>query len=285
VTRLAAHASPDPSALAEGRFERVTLHAANLVLRAGGTASGRVLLADGNVTASASERWVVLGPNGAGKSSLLAALAGVFPIERGRICIDGRALDAWPARALAGRRAWCPQFWSDPFPASVRETLALATERGRWWPSDGPRADPVLDTWVDRLDLRGLEAADVRTLSGGERQRVALGTTLLQRAPLLLLDEPASHLDLRHRRLLLDVLLDHAALGGVVVACMHDLDLAWALATHAVLLDARGGFIAGPRDDVMTADRIGAAFDVPVDVIDVAGQRHFAVALSVRATT
>jgi iron complex transport system ATP-binding protein len=261
------------------------LHAADLVLRAGGTARGRVLLADGNVTATASERWVVLGPNGAGKSSLLAALAGVFPIERGRICIDGRALDAWPARALADRRAWCPQFWSDPFPASVRETLALAMERGRWWPTDGPRTDPVLDAWIDRLDLRALEAADVRTLSGGERQRVALGTTLLQRAPLLLLDEPASHLDLRHRRLLLDVLLDHAARGGVVVACMHDLDLAWALATHAVLLDARGGFIAGPRDDVMTAERIGAAFDVAVDAIDVAGQRHFAVALSARSTT
>jgi len=284
VSRHAARASTDPSVDAGGRYGAVTLRAADVALRAGGTARGRVLLTDCSVTVGAGERWVVLGPNGAGKSSLLAALAGVFPLDRGRVCIDDRPLDAWPARSIASRRAWCPQFWSDPFPASVRETLALVMERGRWWPSEGVRSTPALEAWLDRLDLCGLEGADVRTLSGGERQRVALGTTLLQGAPLLLLDEPASHLDLRHRRLLLDVLLAHAKQGGGVVACMHDLDLAWALATHAVLLDGRGGCIAGPRDGVMTADRIGAAFDVAVDAIDIAGERHFAIALSASTT-
>jgi iron complex transport system ATP-binding protein len=266
------------------RLDGVTLQATGISLRAGGAPRGRLLVAHGDVTVEPTERWVVLGPNGAGKSSLLAALAGIFALDRGRVCIDGRALDAWPPRALAHRRAWCPQFWSDPFPASVRETLELATERGRWWPVGGGKIDPAIDVCIDRLDLRGLEGADVRTLSGGERQRVALGTTLLQGAALLLLDEPASHLDLRHRRLLLDVLLEHAQQGGSVVACMHDLDLAWALATHAVLLDGRGGCIAGPRDDVMTAAHIGAAFDIAVEAIQVAGERHFAMALAARST-
>lgn len=269
---------------ARGGLEGVALQVHDVVLRAGGTARGRILVAGCSFAVDAAQRWAVLGPNGAGKSSLLAALAGVFPVEGGRVCLDSRELDAWPPRELASRRAWCPQFWSDPFAASVRETLALAMDRGRWWPTDAPRLDPALETWLDRLDLRALEAADVRTLSGGERQRVALGTTLLQGAPLLLLDEPAAHLDLRHRRLLLGVLLDHAAHGGSIVACMHDLDLAWALATHAVLLDGRGGCIVGPRDDVMTAARIGAAFDVAVDAVDVAGERRFAIVLGAGST-
>ena len=66
---------------------------------------------------------------------------------------------------------------------------------------------------------------------------VAIATALLQDAPLLLLDEPASHLDLGHQHLLLGILHDHAARGGAVVASLHDLNLAWDLASHVVLLD------------------------------------------------
>ena len=265
---------------ASGGLRSVELRAVDVRLRAGGTPRGRVLVAGGEFTVAPGERWVVLGPNGAGKSSLLAALAGVFPLERGRVEVDRRALDAWSPRALASRRAWCPQFWSDPFPATVRATLALARERGRWWPRASAREDPEIDAWIERLDLRGLETSDVRTLSGGERQRVALGTALLQGAPLLLLDEPAAHLDLRHRRLLVGLLIEHARSGGSVVACMHDLDLAWTLATHALLLDGRGGCIAGAREDAMGAAQIEAAFGVDIETVDVAGQRHFGVASS-----
>ena len=103
---------------------------------------------------------------------------------------------------------------------------------------------------LDELGLRALADADVQSLSGGERQRVAIATALLQDAPLLLLDEPASHLDPAHQRLLLAVLRRHAAAGGSVVASLHDLDLAWDLASHCVLLDGGGGAVAGRRDEI-----------------------------------
>jgi iron complex transport system ATP-binding protein len=252
------------------------LDAQRITLRAGGTAHGRVLLEDLNLVVEPGERWIVLGPNGAGKSSLLAALAGVFPLAGGEVCVDGLAIDTWQPRALAARRAWCPQFWNDPFPASVRETLLLARDRERAWFAPQERDDPEFDAWLDRLELRALADADVRTLSGGERQRVALGTTLLQGAPLLLLDEPSSHLDLRHRVALADLLAAHAARGGSVVAAVHDLDLAWQLASHAVLLDGKGGAVAGPRDGVMASEPLAHAFGVAVGVVDMDGARHFA---------
>ena len=94
-----------------------------LRLSAGGLPRMRELFSALDFRVAAGERWVVIGPNGAGKSSLLAALAGVFPVGAGTISLGGRPLAAWAPAALAGQRAWSPQFWSDPFPSTVLETV------------------------------------------------------------------------------------------------------------------------------------------------------------------
>ena len=256
----------------------VVLEASALSLRAGGAARNRLLFAGLDMHVAAGERWVVVGPNGAGKSSLLAALAGVFPIAAGSVRIDAVELAAWAPLALAERRAWSPQFWSDPFPATVRETAALAHRRDAGWLGAlARRDDPDVDRVLDLLLLDKFADSDVQTLSGGERQRVALATALLQDAPLLLLDEPAAHLDLAHERLLVELLLAHADGGGAVVASLHDLDLAWDLASHVVLIDGSGGVVAGLRDDVLVADRLGAVFGVAIHALELAGARRFVV--------
>ncbi len=265
------------------RLAAVDLEVRAMRLRAGGTTTGRELFGALDFRVGSGERWVVIGPNGAGKSSLLAAIAGVFPIDSGQVRIDGRALAEWPAAALAGRRAWSPQFWSDPFPASVRETAALARNRGFAWRVDIDDAGDaaIVDTVLERLDLRRLAGSEVQTLSGGERQRVAIATALLQDAPLLLLDEPASHLDPAHQRLLLAVLLDHARGGGAVVASLHDLNLAWDLADHCVVLDGRGGAVAGPRDSLLTAERMSVVFGVAIEEVELRGARRFVMSAGV----
>lgn len=257
------------------------LAAEALALRAGGSARGRVLVDRLDIRVAAGERWVVVGPNGAGKSSLLAALAGVFPLAAGRVRVDGVDVAAWRPALLATRRAWSPQFWSDPFPATVRETAALARRRGfgvRSLLDDGVGVDDEVERVLERLQLAPFAASDVQTLSGGERQRVAIATALLQDAPLLLLDEPASHLDLAHERLLVDVLRAHARGGGAVVASLHDLDLAWDLASHVVLLDGAGGALAGARDEVLVDDRLGAVFGVAIRALVVEAATRFVVA-------
>jgi iron complex transport system ATP-binding protein len=260
------------------------LEAVALALHAGGAPRGRMLFDRLDLSVGAGERWVVVGPNGAGKSSLLAALAGIFPVGAGSVRIDGVELASWPPAALADRRAWSPQFWSDPFPATVRETAALARRR------DGgirslldPGVDADVERVLERLLLAPLAASDVQLLSGGERQRVAIATALLQGAPLLLLDEPASHLDLAHQRLLVDLLLAHAAAGGAVIASLHDLNLAWDLASHVVLIDGAGHAVAGARDDILVAERLGAVFGVAIHALAVNGTARFVVAATPRA--
>lgn len=243
-------------------------------LRAGGSSSGRLLFDGLTLGVGSGDRWVVLGPNGSGKSSLLAAMAGVFPVADGEVLLEGRPLFNWRPQALADWRAWCPQFWVDPFPSTVAETARLAMCRGAWWNAGLPDTGPLMQL-LDELDLSALADADVRRISGGERQRVAVATALLQETPLVLLDEPAAHLDLAHQQLLLAVLKRRSAQGRALVASLHDINLAWDLASHAVLLNGRGQALAGLRDEVMTAAHLSDAFGVAVSRVEVRGQMRF----------
>lgn len=256
----------------------LTLHLDGLALRAGGRASGRLLCHDLDVTVRAGERWVVLGPNGAGKSTLLVALAGLLEPNAGTIRLDGRALPGWAGEALARQRAWCPQFWLDPFPVSAWETVAcalLATHPEL----DGDTVQARARDWLQRFDAGPLADTDVRSLSGGERQRVALATAFAQGAPLLLLDEPTAHLDWSHQALLQELLHEWSVHQGTAIVVAHDLNLAWSLATHALLLDGQGGACWGRREDILQADALSAAFGIRVSAQDENGRRWFRVEL------
>ncbi|GAB4060429.1 ABC transporter ATP-binding protein [Uliginosibacterium sediminicola] len=249
-----------------------------LQLRAGGRADGRVLIDRLDLHCRAGERWVVLGPNGAGKSTLLAALAGLSTPTRGGIVLGGKMLSSWTPQALARQRAWCPQFWLDPFAVSAWETVASAALVSQ---PDARMADcrALAQRSLELLDAAHLADADVRTLSGGERQRVALATACAQAAPILLLDEPTAHLDWAHQASLQRWLKTWSAQGGMVIAAVHDLNLAWTLASHALLLDGRGGYCSGTREEVLNAAALQNAYGVPVSARDEGAVRWFRLEL------
>jgi iron complex transport system ATP-binding protein len=249
-----------------------------LGLRAGGSPKGRLLFSALTLRAHPGERWVLLGPNGSGKSTLLMAVAGLVSPDAGCLTLGERPLADWRSEALARCRAWCPQFWLDPFPVSAWETVACAVLA----------AHPQLDAgaverwarhWLLELDVGHLADKDVRRLSGGERQRVALATAFAQGAPLLLLDEPSSHLDWPHQGLLQRLLARWSSEHGTCLVAAHDLNLAWAMATHAILLDGKGGATAGPREQVLTSEALAAAFGVRVRVLEDGDARWFRFSL------
>lgn len=235
----------------------MALSAHDMPLYAGGRRAGRCLVQSLSMTVRPGQCWVVLGPNGAGKSTLLLTLAGLLPPSGGALSLDDRPLSDWAAAALAARRAWCPQHWTDPFAATVRETLALAAV-------SAPREGFGERELLERLDLLPLAERDVRQLSGGERQRVALAAAMCQGAPLLLLDEPTAHLDLAHQQALVALLRDWCTSGGSVVATLHDLTLAARLGTHALLLGEGTRAHAGLCTDVLQPSRLSAVFGVTV---------------------
>jgi iron complex transport system ATP-binding protein len=233
-------------------------------------AGARVLVDALDLRVDVGSRWVVLGPNGAGKSTLLATLAGARRADGGVVLLAGRPVAHWDVQALAAQRALLPDGWLDPFTASVLDTVLTARYRLGEADEHGSR---VATEWLARFDCAALPQRDVRSLSRGERQRVAIATALSQEAPLLLLDEPIAHQDPRHQALVVDELarLD----GHTIIASLHDLNAAVRMATHALLLSGRGDWIAGTAAEVLTAERLSALFDTPIDRLQTVPDRQF----------
>lgn len=203
----------------------------------------------------------IAGPNGAGKSTLLGILAGLRSPYLGSCTYDGREVRQWPRRDFARHVAFLPQSVRLEFPFTAEEVVLMGrTPYASGWfqtPEDRAAAEDAMTT-TDTLAFR---ARDFRTLSGGERQRVILASALTQRPRVLLLDEPATHLDLRHQ-LSLYRLLRELAKTLLVVAVTHDLNIALQFSDRVMLL--ADGRIAGDGApaEVLNPELIAHVFGV-----------------------
>lgn len=223
------------------------------------------------------ERLAILGRNGAGKSTLLSVLAGLRPAEGGAVLLDGEECARLPARTAALRRAWLGQFQNDPFGSSVLETALTGRHPhlGRWaWES--PQDADLARSALSAVGLAGMEARQIHTLSGGERQRLAIATLLTQAAPLYLLDEPLSHLDLNHQIAVLELFASTARNGGAgVIMVLHDPALAHRFCDRALLLHGDGRTEQGTVDTILTAEKLSQLYGHPLRQLDELGHRCF----------
>ena len=203
-----------------------------------------VVLADVDVALGAGELVAVLGPNGSGKSTLLRVLAGLARPSTGEVRLDGRPLGALGRRAVARRLALVPQDPRVDYPFTALEVTLMGRaphQRGLGLPSARDLA--VAEDALARVDAGGLAGRLIDHLSGGERQRVFLARALAQEPDVLLLDEPTTHLDVRHQ-LETHALLRHLCRerGLACVTVVHDLNLAMTYCDRVVVL--AGGRVA-----------------------------------------
>lgn len=249
------------------------LHADGLRLRLG----GRVVV-DAVSLRLQPGQWVALvGPNGAGKSSLLSLLAGLRLAEAGQVTLAGRPLADWPLRERGRQIAWLSQQGE-----ADGEIAAIDVVRLGRLPHQGlfgaPTAadEAAVAAAMAETECTALAGRRLSALSGGERQRVLLARALAVAAPVLLLDEPTTHLDAPHQRALLRGLARAAAGGATVVAVLHDLNLA--LCADRLLVMAGGRLVAdGPPADAAVRDTLVAVFDHALQIValDQAGTRRW----------
>jgi iron complex transport system ATP-binding protein len=213
--------------------------------------------------------WVcVIGPNGAGKSTLLSALAGLVRFT-GRVELGGRPLGALSRKERARSIALVAQ--QPVIPAALRVAdyvlLGRAPHLGPFG-AEGADDVVVVRRVLERLDLWWAAGRRLDALSGGELQRVVLGRALAQEAPVLLLDEPTTGLDLGHQQRVLELVASLRRTDGLtVVSAMHDLTIAGQFAERFVLLDDGSVVVDGPRGEVLRPDVIERHYGARVRVL------------------
>ena len=236
-------------------------------------------LAGVDLAVDAGELVCVLGPNGAGKSTLIRVMAGTLVPERGDVRLYGRPIGSLHRREVARSLAVVPQQSEVAWGFAVRDvvTMGRAPHQDGWMrASDEDRR--VVGEVLERCDLARLAERSVAELSGGEQKRVAIARALAQKPKVLLLDEPAAFLDVRHQIALYDLLAESVArerLACLVV--MHDLNVASQYATRVVLAKS-GRFVAvGTVEDVMTYQKLRETFDADLycGLNDLTGTRFF----------
>ncbi len=232
---------------------------------------GRLLLHDVSLTVRSGEHWVLIGPNGAGKTTLLRLLGALQHPTRGTVRVLGHQLGKVDMRDLRTAIGHVDPRHPLEWPLTVREvvltgaTNTIAPQQ-RWRPN-AQQLDQA-DALIEVLGMTPLRDNRWQTLSSGERGRALIARALMPEPALLLLDEPATGLDLAAREQLLTGLdtlrAGHPQLASVLVT--HHLEEIPASTTHAVLL--RGGKVhaQGPVLEVVTSELISGCFDHPVQI-------------------
>jgi iron complex transport system ATP-binding protein len=213
--------------------------------------------------------WVaVIGPNGAGKSTLLRAIARLVPFK-GRIDVLGADTATLNRRELARRTGFVPQAPVLPPDASVREYVLLGrTPYQGYLASEGAEDHAAVERALARLELGEFAERRLDSLSGGERQRVTLARALAQEAPVLLLDEPTTALDVGRQQQVLEI-VDELRLEGAltVLSAMHDLTLAGQYASQLLLLSGGRVVARGAPDAVLTPAIISEHYGAEVQIV------------------
>jgi iron complex transport system ATP-binding protein len=213
--------------------------------------------------------WTALiGPNGAGKTSALRALAGLVRYE-GEIAVDGRSARLLGRRALARLVAYVPQKPETPPELTVAEYVLLGrTPHIPYLGGEGRRDREAAARALRRLELEEFAARPLGSLSGGELQRTVLARALAQEAPVLLLDEPTTSLDLGRQQLVLELVDALRGDGLAVVTTLHDLTLAGQYADRLVLLDRGAVAAEGAAGEVLSAPNVAAHYGANVRVLE-----------------
>lgn len=223
-------------------------------------------IARGRVTA-------ILGANGAGKTSLLRAIAGLVPPSTGHITLDGEALSALSLPERARRIGYLPQNGQPAWALTVRELVALGRLPHRSpFAALSPGDEAAIDAAMAQTDVAGLADRTVDTLSGGEKARAKFARVLAAETDWILADEPLANLDPPHQQDVLRLMRAAADAGKGVLVVLHQLEAAARVADDLLILKDGRTVAFGPCAEVLTPATLEAAFNMPMDVIDLQGR-------------
>ena len=206
------------------------------------------------------------GPNGAGKSTLISLLAGLRTPTSGRCLFHGRDAYAWQRREFARKVAVVTQGERAAFPFTTADVIYMGRMPHRVGFGESAEDDAAVERALGATGMAAFRDREFRTLSGGEQQRGFIASALAQSSEVLLLDEPATYLDLRHQLSLYQLFRELSRKGMLVIAVTHDLNLAGAFVDRLVLLSGGRVCADGSPAEVLRRELISEIFETAVEV-------------------
>jgi iron complex transport system ATP-binding protein len=245
---------------------------------------GRAVLGPIDLEVGRGERWVLLGPNGGGKTTLLALAGARRQPSSGRVTVLGATLGTADVRVLHPRISHTSHILAEGMSPDLSVlTVVLTGKRASlspWFQVFDEADERRAATLLERVGCGHLAARRFATASQGERQRVLLARALFSDPELLILDEPASGLDLPAREALIEAL--ETATTPTTIVATHHLEEIPPSTTHAALLRSGRLVAAGPVEGVLTPRRLEHCFGLVMEV-GRRGGRWWATAGSPRA--
>ncbi len=229
---------------------------------------GRQLVSELTFAAQGGEIIAVLGRNGSGKTLTLHTLAGLREAESGAVQLASLDLAQHDRRVAAQNLALLPQVIDDIFPATVLDT-ALIGRHPHIAPFSWESADDIAAARqaLATMGLDDLCDRDILTLSGGERRRLAIAQVLTQAPWVYLLDEPTNHLDPQHQLETLQVFRRAADDGRLVIASLHDVNLAARFADRCLLLFGDGRWKLGDTREVLSEKSLSELYATRMEAV------------------
>lgn len=224
---------------------------------------GRSVLSDVTFNCEGGSFVGLLGPNGAGKSTLLKVLAGLVDASDGAVHVDGVSASELSSVARAKAIAYLPQDRAIHWPVDVETVVKLGRLPHRTFLKRTASVDAeIIRNAMRQAEVEELRARTATKLSGGEQARVLLARVLAQQAGIVLADEPTSALDFAHQISVMETLSNLTKSGAIVVAAIHDLNLAARWCDRLLVL--RDGRLVsdGPPNDVLSRDLMRDVYGV-----------------------
>ena len=230
-------------------------------------------VAEGRLTA-------IVGPNGSGKSTLLKSIIGQTFVEGGGVYLEGKPLKQWKNKEMAKQIAYLPQSRNDANISVFRMVL-----HGRFpylaYPRHYTKKDEeMVIRELKRMRISELQEKLISELSGGEKQRAYLAMALVQGAPILLLDEPTTYLDLSAQMELMEMLKQLVEEGKTVIVILHDLNHALQYADEIVLMENGGLKQCGTSEEILKSGVLEDVFRVHIHILqDKYGKEYYCFSL------
>jgi iron complex transport system ATP-binding protein len=231
--------------------------------------SERVVLHEVSLQVAPGQIVAIVGPNGVGKSTLIKGSSGVLPIQSGEVLVGGQPIGQFSPAERARRISVVSQAINLPQAFSALDVVLMGrTPYLGWFEREGEEDHLIALDAMRQTETVQFAKRPLGELSGGEQQRVLIARALAQTAPVMLLDEPTAHLDLRHQDQLLKLLARLTRERGLsTLIALHDLNLVSRFSDMVVLLSNGRVHSCGDPDTVLTPDQLEDVYGLRIHVM------------------